>query len=114
MSWFLTVETLIVLHEFCTFFSVMGLPRADFICNNGVNIHGISSLGSGVVPSFGILFYSKGLVKLSTCIWAVGSSLVPLAMLFLGFLCPSFKCPGGKRIIGVGGYDDVKESSLEP
>jgi hypothetical protein len=117
VPWLFAIETLIVFHEFCTFLGIVSLPRANFICNDGVYVHGISSLGSSVVSSFFmalVLFYPKGLVESSTCIWMVGSSLAPLAMLFLSFLCLFFECPGSQRVIGIGRDDGVKKSSFEP
>jgi hypothetical protein len=76
----------------------MSLSRADFIYDNGANIHGISPLSGGAASSSFValvLFYSKGLVESSVCIWVVGSSLAPFAMLFLSFLCPPFEHLGG-------------------
>jgi hypothetical protein len=97
MSWLFAVEALVVLHEFCAFLSIVGLPRADFIGNNGVNVYSVSSLGGGAMSSSFVvlvLFDPKGLVELGACIWAVGSSLTPFAVLFLSLFCPFFKCPG--------------------
>jgi hypothetical protein len=79
------------------FFGIVGLPRVDFIGDNGVDVHSVSFLGSGAASSSFValvLFYSKGLVESSARIWAVGSSLAPLAMLFLSLLYPPFECPG--------------------
>jgi hypothetical protein len=116
MPLLLAVETLVVFHKFCAFLGVVSLSRADFIYDGGVNIHGISSLGSGAASSSFmalVLFHSEGLVKSSACIWAVGSLFSPFAMLFLGFFGPFLEGPGGERIIGIRRYDSVKKSSFE-
>jgi hypothetical protein len=100
------VETLIVSHKFCAFFRVMSLSGADFVGNDCVDIHGISSLGGGAASSSSfmtlVLFYSKGLIEAGAHIWSVGSSLLPFAMLFLGFFGPFFEGPSHEGIIGVG------------
>jgi hypothetical protein len=116
MPCFLAVETLVVSHKFCTFLGVMSLSGADFICDDCVNIHGVSSLGGGAASSsslMALVFHSKGLVEASTRVWSVGSSFLPFAMLFLCFFGPFFEGPGCEGIIGVGGYDGVKKSPFE-
>jgi hypothetical protein len=105
VSRFFAVETLVILPKFCHFVGGMCLPKADLI--DGVDIHGISSLSCGATPpSVTLLVVSlshfKGLVELSTCIWAVGASFSPLAMLFLGFFYPSVEGPCDLWIIGIG------------
>jgi hypothetical protein len=108
------VETLVVSHKFCAFLSVVSLSGADFIGDNCVDIHGVSSLGGSAASSSSfmalVLFYSKGLVKAGARIWPVGSSFLPFAMLFLGFFGPFVEGPGCEGIVGVGRYDGIKKS----
>jgi hypothetical protein len=106
MSRFFAVETLIVSHEFCAFLGVMSLSGADFVGNDCVDVHGVSSLGGGAASSSSfmslVLFYSKGLVEACARIWSVGSSFLPFAVLFLGLFSPFFEGSGYEGVIGVG------------
>jgi hypothetical protein len=114
VSGFLAVETLIVSHEFCAFLVVVSLSWANFIDYGCVDVHGISSLVGGAASSSSfvalVLFYSKGLIEAGACIRTVRPSLLPLAMLFLGFFGPFFEGPGYKGVVAVGGDDGVEES----
>ena len=96
VSLLLTVETLIVLHQF-RFLGFCKVASAGCI-----NIHGISSLGSGVVLSIGCLFYSKSLVKpLASLVFLLAKLLrhLPFDVLFMSGFDPL--CEGGPRIEGV-------------
>ena len=117
-----TVETLIVFHEFLFLFFRVGLPvTAGYICCidfNGVNIHGVSFLGSGASSSSTVIvvaisFDSKCLIEPGTCIWAIGAKFLPFPMLFLSFFYPMFKGPSDLQVIMISADDSIKESSFE-